>query len=164
MIVFQHRFVIIIGGGTELHVGSLVSKGRFSEHADKPAHRIASVECALRTSHHVDAFNIGVIEVESGFVDERDVIDTDPICPLRMSACENELDESACWRRRVFSFGVAIITTSSMSITFTVSRGAIGPDANPDAAVASARVVKINLVFIYSFCVMLLRFTTDYTD
>ena len=75
MIVFQHRLIVIIGGGTELHVGPLVSKGRFSEHADKPAHRIASVECALRTSHHVDTLDVGVVEVESGFVDERDVID-----------------------------------------------------------------------------------------
>ena len=75
MIVLQHRLIIIIGGSTELHVGSLVSKGRFCEHADKPTHRIASVECALRTSHHVDALDVGVVEVESGFVDERDVID-----------------------------------------------------------------------------------------
>ena len=42
---------------------------------------------------------------------------------LRIALCEKEVDEVACWRRRLFSFGVAITTTSSMSITFVVSLG-----------------------------------------
>lgn len=40
---------------------------------------------------------------------------------LRISFCESDVDEMACWRRRLFSFGVAMTTTSSMSITLVVS-------------------------------------------
>ena len=45
---------------------------------------------------------------------------TDPLC---MSACENEVAATGCRRRRSFSFGVAITTTSSMSTTLIVSSG-----------------------------------------
>ena len=43
-------------------------------HFDKSSHRITSVESTLWSSENVNTFDISIVEVESGFVDIRDVV------------------------------------------------------------------------------------------
>ena len=53
---------------------------------------------------------------------ERDFTDVTEL--FLISPCENEVAEIGCCLSLLFSFGVAITTTSSMSITLVVSAGA----------------------------------------
>ena len=80
---------------------------------------------------------------------------TDVTALLRISSCENEVDEEGCCRRRLFSFGVAIITTSSMSITFVVSFGRM-PFVRSLAAVAVHAAAIISPASVLCFLILLL--------
>ncbi len=72
------------------------------------------------------------------------------------SFCEKEVADTACWRKRLFSFGVAMTTTSSMSMTLVVSFGitcsvSAGEAAATVAATATSGVNTVRLFIIFSF-------------
>ena len=41
---------------------------------DKPSHRVTPVESTLWPAKNINTFDISIVEVESGFVDIRDVV------------------------------------------------------------------------------------------
>ena len=74
MVVADAGLVVVVGGGAQREVGALISEGRFGEDTYQSAHRVASVQGTLRAAHHVDAFDVGVVEVEGRLVDEGNVV------------------------------------------------------------------------------------------
>ena len=74
VIVSKRCVVLVVRSGTKAYVGSLIVERRFGEYTYQASHRIASVQSSLRTSQHVYAFYVGVIEIESSLFYERDVV------------------------------------------------------------------------------------------
>ena len=63
-VVMAHAgLVIVVGSSAQHEVCALVSERRFGKDTYQTAHRVASVERTLRASHHIDTFDVGVIEI-----------------------------------------------------------------------------------------------------
>ena len=80
VVVGERSLVVVVGGRAQPEIRSLVGEGRLGEDADQSSHRVASVEGSLRAAHYVDAFHIGIVEVEGRLVDEGDVVDIQSDC------------------------------------------------------------------------------------
>ena len=78
MVVGHRSVVIVVTSGTQTEVGALIAERRFGVHLDQSAHGVAPVEGPLRAAQHVDAFDVGVVEVERRFVDIRYVVHIQP--------------------------------------------------------------------------------------
>ena len=65
VIVSHGSIVIIVSPGTQSKVGALITERRFGVYLDQSSHGVASIEGSLRTAQHVDALNVGIVEVES---------------------------------------------------------------------------------------------------
>ena len=74
VIVGEWHIIIIVGRCSHADISTLISERRFCVHFDKSSHRITSVESTLWSSENVNTFDISIVEVESGFVDIRDVV------------------------------------------------------------------------------------------
>ena len=74
-VVMRQRSVVgIVRARAHAKVCALIGERRFGVNLNQPAHRVASVQGSLRAAQYVDAFDVGVVEVESGFVDVGDVV------------------------------------------------------------------------------------------
>ena len=74
VIVGEWHIIIIVGRCSHADISTLISERRFCVHFDKSSHRITSVESTLWSSENVNTFDISIVEVESGFVDIRDIV------------------------------------------------------------------------------------------
>ena len=74
VVVAHAGLVVVVGSSAQHEVRPLIGEGRLGEDTYQAAHRVASVERALRASHHVDTLDVGVVEVEGRLVDEGDVV------------------------------------------------------------------------------------------
>ena len=59
------RAGVAVSPGTQSKVGALITERRFGVYLDQSSHGVASIEGSLRTAQHVDALNVGIVEVES---------------------------------------------------------------------------------------------------
>ena len=58
----------------QLYVRTLIRERRAGMHLHETTHGVSSVECPLRTTENVDAFDVIEVEVEGTLVEERDVV------------------------------------------------------------------------------------------
>ena len=74
-VVMRQRSVVgIVRACADAQVRALIGERRFGVNLNQSAHRIASVQRSLRAAQYVDAFDVGVVEVESGLVDVGDIV------------------------------------------------------------------------------------------
>ena len=74
VIVGEWHIIIIVSCCSHADISTLISERRFCVHFDKSSHRITPVESALWSAENINTFDISIVEVESGFVDIRDVV------------------------------------------------------------------------------------------
>ena len=74
VVMGQRGIVGIVRACTHAEVCPLIGERRFGVDLNQSPHCIAPVQCSLRAAQHVNAFDVGVVEVESGLVDVGDIV------------------------------------------------------------------------------------------
>ena len=74
VIMRQRSLVVVVGSPAQSQVGTLIAERRLGKHTDESTHGIASVERTLRSAHHVNPFDIRIVEIESRLVHIRNII------------------------------------------------------------------------------------------
>ena len=74
VIMGEWNVIIIVSCCSHANIGTLISERRFCVHLDKSSHRVTSVEGTLWPAKNINTFDISIVEVESGFVDIRDIV------------------------------------------------------------------------------------------
>lgn len=68
VIVSDGSIVLIVCTCSYTEISTLIRERRFGMYFDDSAHRISSVQCTLRTAQHINTLDVGVVEIECGFI------------------------------------------------------------------------------------------------
>ena len=75
VIVSDGSIVLIVCTCPYPEVSTLIRERRFGMYFNKSTHRISSVQCTLRTAQHINTLDVGIIEIECGFIYIRYIVD-----------------------------------------------------------------------------------------